>query len=137
MKLLEQRISIECVKLIERHAPFYNICTHVQTVLRGLDMCRNICFDLTYFPLLLLLFFVRHFLRSHVCVHMLVLMRAAVIEAVLQHKVWCVQPESCHKQSAATSVKQQAWENWVLCRLHPTLHSLNRPTHLANAVISE
>lgn len=47
-----------------------------------------------------------------VCVF--VLMCAGVIEAVLQHTVWCLQPESCHKQSAPASVKQQAWENWVL-----------------------
>lgn len=69
-----------------------------------------------------------------VCVYVLVLMCAAVIEAVLQHTVCCLQPESCHKQSAPASVKQQAWENWVLHRLQPAPRSLNRPSHLPNAL---
>lgn len=77
------------------------------------------------------------FMCSRVCVYTFKLMRTAVIEAVLQHTVWCLQPESCHKQSAPASVKQLAWENWVLCRLQPTPRSLNRPTHLPNAPISK
>lgn len=77
------------------------------------------------------------FLRVHVCVYVLMLMCAAVMEAVLQHTVCCLQPESCHKQSAPASVKQKAWENWVLYRLQPALRSLNRPTHLPNALKSK
>lgn len=69
--------------------------------------------------------------------HSLKLMCAAVIEAVLQHTVWCVQPESCHKQSALASVKQEAWENRVLGRLQPTPRTLNRQTLLPNALISK
>lgn len=65
------------------------------------------------------------------------MMCAAVIEAVLQHAVCCVQPESCHKQSAPASVKQEAWENRVLVRLQATPRTLNRQTHLPNAPISK
>lgn len=100
-------------------------------------MCMNICFDLwilCYYFLFVSLFMC---CRVCVCVYMLVLMCAAVIETVLQHTVWCLQPESCHKQSAPASVKQQAWENWVLYRLQPTPRSLNRPTHLPNALKSK
>ncbi len=83
--------------------------------------------------------FVSPFMRSHVfaCMYVRMPVCAAVIEAVLQHTVWCLQPESCHKQSAPASVKQKAWENWVLYRLQPAPRSLNRPTHLPNALKSK
>ena len=87
----------------------------------------------------LLLFFIREpaLPRVCVCALALMLMCAAVMEAVLQHTVWCLQPESCHKQSAPASVKQQAWENRVLDRLQTAPRSLNRPTHLPNALKSK
>lgn len=83
------------------------------------------------------------YMLQHVCVCVCVRARARVlmcveaIETVLQHTAWCLQPASCHKQSAPASVKQQAWENRALYRLQPAPRSLNRPTHLPNALRSK
>lgn len=102
------------------------------------------------FALILLEFYVRFFfiyilvslficcsMYACVCAHAQVLMCVEAIETVLQHTAWCLQPASCHKQSAPASVKQQAWENRALYRLQPPPRSLNRPTHLPNALRSK
>ena len=52
-------------------------------------------------------------------------------------EVWCLQQENCHKQSAPASVKRQAWENWLLYMLQATPRSLNKATHLPNAMTSK
>lgn len=93
---------------------FYSTIYVCTCELVWVKMCMNIRFDLWIFMILFLYLWACLCVVVCIWVCVFMLMCAGVIEAVLQHTVWCLQPESCHKQSAPASVKQQAWENWVL-----------------------